>query len=310
MADNGKNYERSDCVFGSCDASCVAWHYRPLEPALPSAAGSPCIVMAHGFGGTRDAGLEAFAECFADAGLHVLLFDYRHFGASEGEPRQLVSIGRQQADWHAAIAHARELEGVDGERIGLWGTSFSGGHVVAVAAADPEVAAISSQVPMLDGMATLRALIRNAGIGPVARVSLAGLRDQAAAMAGAGPVTLPIVGAPGELAAMSTPDALPGYTAITPPDWVNRFCARVMLGLANYRPIRAARRLRCPALFIGCTRDAITPPEPTRRAAQLAPDAELLELDMGHFDIYVGEGFARASSAQRDFFLKRLAPSD
>ena len=307
MADNGKRFERSDTVFGSCTASCAAWHYRPLQPALAGAAGSPCIVMAHGFGGTRDAGLEPFAECFAEAGLHVLLFDYRHFGASEGEPRQLVSISGQQADWHAAIAHARELEGVDGARIGLWGTSFSGAHVVAVATTDPEIAAISSQAPMLDGMATLRSLIRNAGMGLVARVSVAALRDRAAAMVGAGPVTLPIVGAPGEVAAMSTPDALPGYTAITPPEWVNRFCARVMLGFANYRPLRSVRRLRCPALFIGCTQDVITPPEPVRQAAKLAPDAELLELDMGHFDVYVGEGFDQASSTQRDFFLRRLA---
>lgn len=307
MADNGKLFERHNVVFGCDTACCAGWHYRPLKPALTSAAGSPCIVMAHGFGGTRDAGLEPFAECFAAAGLHVLLFDYRHFGASEGEPRQLVSISRQQADWHAAIAHARELEGVDGTRIGLWGTSFSGGHVVAVAAADKEVAAISSQAPMLDGMATLRSLLRNAGFGVVSRVSLAGLRDQAASLAGAGPVTLPVVGEPGSTAGMSTPDAYSGYTAITPGDWINRFCARVMLAVPTYRPLQSVRKLHCPALFIGCTRDLITPIEPVRRAAALAANAELLELDMGHFDIYVGEGFERASKAQRDFFLRALA---
>ena len=115
----------------------------------------PCVVLAHGFGGTVDSGLLPYAERFAAAGLDALAFDYRHFGASDGEPRQLLSIPRQLEDYAAAIAFARSLAGVDPERIVVWGSSYSGGHVVPVAVADGRVAAVIAQVPGMDGLATL-----------------------------------------------------------------------------------------------------------------------------------------------------------
>jgi fermentation-respiration switch protein FrsA (DUF1100 family) len=80
--------------------------------------------------GARDQRLDAFAERFARAGLAALVFDYRHFGDSQGEPRQLLDIGRQLADWRAAIGYARTVDGIDPARIALWGSSFSGGHDV------------------------------------------------------------------------------------------------------------------------------------------------------------------------------------
>ena len=123
-------FKRTDTAFTSGNVTCRAWLYTPAD------ADGAAIVMAHGLGGTRDAGLEPFAERFADNGYTVLLFDYRHFGASDGEPRQLLSIKRQLADWKAAVAHARGLPGVDPDRIGLWGTSFSGGHVLTTATQD------------------------------------------------------------------------------------------------------------------------------------------------------------------------------
>ena len=86
-------------------------------------------------------------------GWPALVFDYRHFGDSDGQPRQLLDIGRQLDDWRAAIAFARSLEELDGDRIGLWGTSFSGAHAVAVAEEDERLRAVVSQVPFTDGRA-------------------------------------------------------------------------------------------------------------------------------------------------------------
>ena len=107
--------------------------------------------MAHGLSAVRDQRLPAYAERFAAAGLGVLLFDYRHFGASGGEPRQLLDIGRQLADWRAAVAYARARF----DRVALFGSSFAGGHVLAVGT-DPGIAAVVSQCPMTDGfLATL-----------------------------------------------------------------------------------------------------------------------------------------------------------
>src|SRR5256885_7139289 len=117
---------RVDVVFKSGGLNCASWLYRP-EGDGPH----PCVILAHGFGGIREMRLDAYASCFAQAGLAALVFDYRHFGASEGEPRHLLDPtlrgafgasgvpGRQLEDWAAAIAYARTLEGVDPERIAL-----------------------------------------------------------------------------------------------------------------------------------------------------------------------------------------------
>ena len=112
-------------IFDSHGVSCAAWLYRPEAGERSSAV--PCVVLAHGFAGTREARLDAYAERFAQAGMAALVFDYRNFGASGGEPRQLLDIGLQLEDWKAAVAFARSLEGIDPERVALWGTSFSGG---------------------------------------------------------------------------------------------------------------------------------------------------------------------------------------
>src|SRR5438128_8473253 len=107
---------RSDVTFRSGDSDCAAYLYEPDGPS------TSVIVMAHGLGAVKEMGLEVFAERFCEAGWRVLLFDYRHFGASGGEPRQLLSVRRQRADYRAAIAFARKLPGV--ENVALFGSSF------------------------------------------------------------------------------------------------------------------------------------------------------------------------------------------
>ena len=283
----------------------AGWWFRPEQPDNDPV---PCIVMAHGLGGTRDAGLVSYARSFAEAGFAVLLFDYRHFGDSDGEPRQLISIRRQLADWQAAIDYARQQSGIDPDRVALWGSSFSGGHVIVAAARDGRVAAISAQGPMMDGLAAVANIIGYAGVGGLVRLSRLALRDRARALFGLEPVYAPIVGPPGTTAAMATEDAEPGYRAIVPDDWRNELAARVALQLPFYRPVRHARRLSCPALIIVCSEDSVAPPEAAEKTARRAGlKAELLRYEgMGHFDIYVGEGFERSSSDQISFFRRHL----
>lgn len=297
---------REDVSFDSGGVRCAAWHYRGEGARAPR----PCVVMAHGFGGTRDSGLEPYAERFAAAGLDVLLFDYRGFGASEGEPRQLVDWRRHREDYRAALAFARTLEGVDPGRVALWGSSYSGGHVIPVAAADGRVAAVVSQVPATDGLAALRALVRSAGVGALARATLLGLRDQGRALAGREPLHMPLVGPPGSLAAMTTPDAEPGYRAIAGPSWRNEFCARGVLDVALNRPVRHARRLPCPVLFQIADEDAIAPPSAVLAAARKAGGrAEVRRYPVGHFGVYVGEPFERVVADQLAFLTRHLAPA-
>ena len=140
-------FTRQDVEFSSGGVTCRAWLFSPSSVHTGK---SPCIVMAHGFGATREASLAQYAERFAEDGYFALVFDYRHFGASDGLPRQLLSIHSQLEDYQAAIDFARTLPAVDPERIALWGSSFSGGHVIAAAVNDGRVAAVSSQCPMMD----------------------------------------------------------------------------------------------------------------------------------------------------------------
>lgn len=260
--------------------------------------------MAHGFSGVREQRLDAYAERFARAGLAALVFDYRHFGASEGKPRELLDIGRQLGDWRAAVAHARLLEGVDPARVALWGSSFSGGHVVGVAAGDERIAAVVSQAPFTDGLSVMRA------IGPAqgAKLGLAGLRDQLAALGGRSPVYLPAVGPVGSLAVMSSHEAEPGFRALDPPTstWRNRVTARVMLRVGAYRPYAKLAKLRMPVLVQVCERDETTPPTAAIKAARASANTELIVYDLGHFEIYVDPHFERTVSDQIDFLARNL----
>ena len=287
----------------------AAW-YRPTTPALHNARGAPCVVMAHGLGGTRAAGLAPFAERFAAAGLHVLCFDYRGFGDSDGEPRQVVDVKLQLEDWAAAIAHARTLDGVDARRIATWGSSFSGAHSVAAAVADGKVAAVSSQGAMMDGLASLTNLIRQSGLKHALTLTAYGIADAVSAALKRPRVRLPVVGAPGSVAALTTPDSVPGYGRITPPEWKNEISASWALTLATYRPNLMVPRLPCPALFCIATADAVVPPSAMEDGARRGgANVEIRRYPVGHFDIYVPPAFDDVIADQVEFFTRVLKPA-
>ncbi len=299
----------SEVSFESHGEVIRAGHFRAAHAALKNKAGLPCIVMAHGLGGTRAAGLTPFAEAFAAAGFEVVCFDYRYFGTSGGEPRQQIDIHAQLQDWAVAIDYARELSGIDGSRIGLWGSSFSGGHVVAAAVADGKVAAISSQGAMMDGLAAALNIVKYAGVVYAAKVMAIAVRDAMRSTMGAPRILLPIVAAAGVPAFVSSPGCVEGYGAITGPEWRNEGTATWLIGLAAYRPVNMAERLPCKALFCICTEDNVVPPSAVEKAAVNAGDkAEVKRYPIGHFDIYVGKGFANASADQVEFFSRVMKP--
>jgi dienelactone hydrolase len=294
---------RSDVTFRSGGDECAAWLYRP-----DGGGPHPFVVMAHGFSATRELRLDAYAERFCAAGIGALLFDYRHFGASGGEPRQLLDVGRQHADYHAAIAHARSLDRVDADRVALFGSSFSGGHVIAVGAQDPRIAAVVSQCPFTDSLASLPKL------GPVnmAKGTAAGLLDLAGSLAGRPPRYIPAVGPPGSFAVMTTPDAEPGMRAVVPAQtlWENRVAARIAVRIATYRPGRSAARLNCPALFCVCEQDSVAPSSAALKYAASAPRGEVKTYPIGHFEIYLGEWFDQAVTDQAEFLVRHLLGGD
>ena len=258
--------------------------------------------MAHGFSATRDDGLPAYAEAFRDAGFAVILFDYRHFGASTGEPRQLLDIGRQHDDYRAVVAWARRLDGIDPDRIVLWGSSFSGGHVLAVAAGDPRVAAVISQAPFTDAIpALMRVPLKNA-----VRLTAAGLWDQ-------------LLGWLRPSTSAST--GRRGARHIGCNDG-----SRCQAWIRGHRPAEfiVAQRIRCPpdaavpvlsAWPQDCTTHHATagvrlrerhhtPPSSTIKAAKRAPRGELRRYPYGHFDIYTDP---KVKADQIDFLRRVVA---
>jgi fermentation-respiration switch protein FrsA (DUF1100 family) len=293
---------RDDVTFTSGGEVIAAWFYHPTTD--DASAPTPCIVMAHGFAGVKEARLDAFAERFADAGMACLIFDYRHFGASAGEPRQLVDIAHQREDWRSAMRYARSLDTVDARAIGAWGTSFGGGHVLELAARDALVHTAVLHLPLVDALATGK----HEGIVATAKLVWCGLRDLGRAVMRRKPYLIPVVGPPGSVAFMSTPDAQPGYFSIVTnaPAWKNEVAARVVVAMALFRPIASARRVRCPVLFVVGETDTITPTGATIKAARQAPRAEILSLPGSHFDAYLGEQFERAVSVETAFFVRHL----
>jgi pimeloyl-ACP methyl ester carboxylesterase len=278
--------------------------------ALTGDRGRPCVVMGHGFGATKDAGLLPFAERFAAAGTDVLVFDYRGYGLSDGTPRQNVAHLRHRQDYHAATAHARGLPGVDRERIVLWGSSYSGGHVVPVAAKDGRVAAVIAQGAAMDGLVALLEIGRYAGVGQLLRLTGHALWDMVGSLLGRAPHLIPVVGPPGSLAAITAEGAETGYRTIMGPTFRNEMCARGSAFIPLNRPVTAAAKLRAPTFLVVATEDNICPPAAVRAVARKAgAGAEVLELESGHFDIYNGALFERSSTAQVAFLEKVLKVS-
>jgi fermentation-respiration switch protein FrsA (DUF1100 family) len=289
---------RLDVAFSSAGDECRGWLF------MPDTERPPLVILGHGLGATREFGLEPYARRFADAGIAALAFTHRHFGDSGGEPRQLLDIERQLADWAAALAYARGLDGIDGERIALWGTSFGGGHVIEAAARDGAVAAVVSQCPFTDGLAGVRA----ASPRSLARAVVPALRDELARVRNKPPVRIPLVGPDGSAALMTSPDSEPGYRALIPPgiQFENGVSARFINHVGLYRPGRLARKVSAPILFCICDKDAVAPPEAALRYAATAPRGEVKRYPVGHFDIYRGEPFEQAARDQTEFLVRHL----
>lgn len=274
-------------------------------------AGRPCVVMAHGLGGTRDTGLSGFAEAFAGAGLDVLLFDYRGFGDSGGSPRQHVSYRAQRDDYRAAIAAARQLPGVDRERIVLWGTSYSAGHVLPVGVADGHIAAAISMTPAMDGAAALLTLLRRSGPLPLLRLTAHGIRDAIGSLFGRRPHVVALAGAPGSVAFLDAPGALEGCLATAGPTWRNEICARAALEVAMNRPTTSARKVTFPLLVQIGDADQTVPASAAVRAARKAGShATTRHYPLDHFDVYDGGPFHEQVLADQVTFLHdQLRPS-
>ncbi|MBH0779977.1 alpha/beta hydrolase [Nocardia bovistercoris] len=294
--------ERVEVGFTSGGQQCAAWLYPPDGVPKPR----PLVVMGHGMGGTREMGLDRYARRFAAAGMAVLVFDYRHFGASQGTPRQLLHIARQREDWRNAIAFARTLRGIDKTRIALWGTSFGGGHVLSIAPEDDYIAAVVAQVPFTSGWASGMAK------GPLSftKVATIATTDVLFGPLRRKPVRIKLAGRKRAAALMSAADVPEGYGRLAEESasWEPKVAARVAFPALFDAPGRRAKALKMPVFYAIAEHDSIAPPRPTLKAAARTKHAVVKRYPVGHFDLYFDDVFEQAVYDQTEFLVSVLRP--
>jgi uncharacterized protein len=295
---------RLDIEFNAEGVLLRGWFYRAEERA----GRAPTVVMAHGFSAVKEMYLDAFAEVFVAAGLNALVFDNRGFGASDGAPRQEIDPWQQVRDYRHAITYAGTLDEVDATRIGVWGTSYSGGHVLVVGGIDRRVKAVAAQVPLVSGSANIAELVRadfRAGFRDMFDA------DRAARFAGDPPAMVPVVDEdPLAPSALPTPDSWTWFTETSKtraPSWRNEVTLRTVEMLGEYEPGAYIGRISpTPLLMVVAREDHLTPAHLAIDAYERAREPKrLVILPGGHFDAYVA-GFAAASAAARDFLVEHL----
>jgi hypothetical protein len=288
--------DRQDVEIRSGDDAVAAWFY----PAAGTASRAPCIVMSHGFSLTRHDGLEPYAEAFAAAGTHVLVFDPRYLGDSGGLPRQRFRIAEQQQDWQAVVRSVRGRPDVDPARLGAWAYSFAGGSVAdLLARGSLDVRAALLLCPMVDGLR--RAL--TAPTLDVLRLVPYAVRDRLGSH-----VTVPVTAEPGALGAMTLPGEAKGFAASVPPgsSWRNEISPGVLLGLPMFRPAHRAGRIKAP-LWVGrCADDITVDAQAVARTATEAPRGELHDFAGDHFAPFTGQVTADVIDAQLAFWSRQV----
>jgi predicted alpha/beta hydrolase len=263
---------REKVSFTSGGVACAAWHY-------PGTNGG-CVIMAAGFGVTKEPGTDRFAERFNAAGFSVLAFDFRRLGESGGLPRQVARIPDQLDDWRAAVKFAHELPGV--ERVALWSFSLTGGQVVQLAAEDLGLAAAIAQSPNVDGPAALRNASKY-------QKPADALRLLGRAVVGSRRL-VPLAAPPGTVALLNTPDAQDGTTVFAGyDDWERAIAARSVLPAAFYRPAKYASAVRCPVLYVVCSDDRSALAAPALKAAAQSDLASVLKVPGGHYAPFLDE---------------------
>lgn len=299
---------REDISIPSQGEKLAAWLYPAARSkSLSPSQRGPAIVLAHGLGAVKEMRLDAYSERFSAEGYTCVAFDYRCSGESTGKPRGLVDVEKQLEDWKVVIDYVRKIPYVDPTQIGIFGSSFGGGNVIRVAARDPTIKAAISQCPFTSGFHSSLTV----GLTVLPKLAFMGMRD---ILFGTDeePYNVPLVGHPGEVALMNSPGSREGCEALIPEGYNHPevIPARFALKIPFMRPGSYASQVQIPILFAICAQDTVAPPKPTLAFAKQAPKSTIKWYDeMGHFDIYLGEAYNKATT---DYvaFLKEYLPID
>jgi fermentation-respiration switch protein FrsA (DUF1100 family) len=297
---------RHEVTFTVTDGTTLsAWLY------FPAADGPwPAITMAHGFGATREHGLDAYARAFREAGFAVLAHDHRGFGSSGGHPRHDIDPWLQIEDWRSAITFLESVQGVDADRIGIWGTSYSGGHAIVLGATDPRLRAVVAQVPTIDGYAS--------GLRRVAPYAVADLEatfvdDQRNQFLGNNPATIKFVDPdPAVSAAYHSQETVDFFSRPVPEGtWCNEVTLQSTRRARSYDPGRFISRISpTPLLMVVAAEDTTAPTDLALQAYQQALEPKSLHMiGGGHYSPY-HDRFDESSSAATQWFTTNLVKKE
>jgi fermentation-respiration switch protein FrsA (DUF1100 family) len=297
---------RTDVEFKTEDGVTLrGWLYAPDRARGPV----PAVVMAHGFSAVKEMYLDRYAEAFAVGGLAALVFDNRGFGASDGQPRQHIDPWQQVRDYRDAITFTGTLAQVDATQIGVWGSSYSGGHVLVLGAIDRRVKCVVSQVPLISGHRNARRLIRADFIAAVQAQFDA---DRRARYTGQPRAMIAVVAQdPTAPCALATPDSWQWFTETgktRAPAWRNEVTLQSVEMFTEYEPGAYVEWIApTPLMMVVAARDHLTVADEALAAYNRALEPKRLALlPGGHFDAYV-EDFHTASGAACDWFRAHLA---
>ena len=281
------------------------------ELHLPDGNGPhPAVAMAHGFSAVIDMALDAYAAAIAAAGVAVLMYDHRGFGRSDGTPRQEINPWAQARDFRRALDWLERRDDIDPGRLGLWGSSFSGGQVLVVGAVDDRVRAVVANVPFAGLGATypdphdVFARMR----GQLLDESGSGFADLAGEALG----PMAVVREPGStaepfLAQDESAEWFLSYRDTTP--WQNEVTLKHAFGTdPPFDPALGAVHLETtPVLFVLATEDRVAPVELAEAVFDsIRGPKQRLDIAGHHFVPYRGDALDQSAAAAARFFADRL----
>ena len=288
------SFIREDIDFYSKGTRCSAWLYLPDTEEKP-----PIIVMAHGLGGTREMRLNEYAEKFAEAGYACFLFDYRNYGDSDGNKRQLINVKMQLTDWNNAIEFIKKDSRIDANKLLLFGSSFSGGHVVWLSAHRNDVKGAVAQCPYTDTMATIKVV----GLPYIIKKSPFVIADVLTNITGYHPIMLKLSTFPGTGEnAFMVADEETTERFVDGAEYINAAPARTLLEFVKYSPGRFFKDVKNPIYVAACKQDNLAPADKTIKLAKNAKHLTYKEYNCGHFNIYLSPFFEEVIEDYLNFY--------
>ena len=296
---------RSDIMIVVGGQIVSGWLYKPEIEGCAV----PCIVMSHGLGATKDMVLEEYALRFVESGFAVITYDYRHFGDSEGMPRQLYSAVEQLEDLEGVIRYAKNEPSIDSKRIFLWGTSAGASYGIIEAALDCDIAGVIAQCGAYDRKEDSKTGVEREGIRFYLKLFMHAQRDKGRSRFGLSRHMIPTYGRAGSFAFIRGRNVYQGDSKLAEGSMTfkNEICAGSMLTPHAPDVVKVAKEVRRPVLIQVCENDGIVSPRShVKLVENLGSWAKTITYPIGHFDIYVDEGFDQAITDQIEFLKNNL----